>query len=195
MNRYSTAIVLTGLLIILTNNLAIAKDTEKNIYSICTEINKQASSEINKIKKEDKSRNPNNRNNSLPNAEASPDNAQASFWWAAEQFDPFNGKLVENWLSYPEKQQLNLVVSWRLWTLLDYLGRYRFVNQFGTVARKYGYSLAIFNQKSQCLASYQYNPYSKPPKWELTLEKLGRDSLPIEPQQLEENLLLDNGIQ
>ena len=89
---------------------------------------------------------------------------------------------MEKWLTYPQKQQINLIVDWQLWTLLDYFGRYRFVNQFGTVARKYGYSLNIFNQTNQCLASYKYNPASSPPKWELNLEKSGRDSLPIEPQ-------------
>ncbi|NJL52801.1 MAG: hypothetical protein HC930_12365 [Hydrococcus sp. SU_1_0] len=65
-----------------------------------------------------------------------PNTTQSSFWWAALQFDPFDGKLVQNWLAYPQKQQINLIVNWQLWTLLDYFGRYRFVNQFGTVARK-----------------------------------------------------------
>ncbi len=192
MNKYGIAILLTGLLIILTNNLAIAKDTATNIPSICTEINNQVSSAIDKINKNDQADKISRGNDTLPVRKAMPNPTQASFWWAAEQFDPFNGKLVENWLTYPEKKQISLVVSWRLWTLLDYLERYRFVNQFGTVARKYGYSLAIFNQKSQCLASYQYNRDSQPPKWELNLEELGRDSLPIEPQQLEENPLLDS---
>ncbi len=105
---------------------------------------------------------------------------QASIWWAAEQFDPFNGNLIQNWLTYPQKQQINLTVDWQLWTTLDYLGRYRFVNQFGTVVRKHGYSLNIFSQKEQCLATYKYNSVSKPPKWELNLEKLGRDSLEVE---------------
>ena len=113
-----------------------------------------------------------------------PDTVQARFWWAAEQFDPFDGELVQDWLTYPQKQQINLVVNWHLWTLLDYLGRYRFVNQFGTVAREYGYSLNIFNQKEQCLATYQYNPISTPPKWELYLEKLGQDSLQVKPLEI-----------
>lgn len=191
MNRYSTAIVLTGLLIILTSSLAIAKESAINVPSICTNLNNQVSSVVDPEKKVNKL-NKNSRNNALPTAKNTQDLTQASFWWAAEQFDPFNGKLVENWLAYPEKKQVNLVVSWRLWTLLDYLERYRFVNQFGTVARKYGYSLAIFNQKSQCIASYQYNSSSNPPKWELNLEKLGQDSLLVEPQQLENNPLLDD---
>lgn len=104
-----------------------------------------------------------------------------SLWWARQQFDPFGGRLINNWLAYPEVRRINLTVNWQLWTLLDYLGRYRFVNQFGTVARKYGYELHIFNQQKQCLASYQYNRESSPPKWEINLEQSDKDSLQIEP--------------
>ena len=107
--------------------------------------------------------------------------SQASIWWAAKQFDPFGGNLIENWLASPQQQQINLTVNWQLWTLLDYFARYRFVNQFGTVARKYGYSLNIVNQNQQCLATYTYNSVHHPPKWELYLKKLGRDSLQAEP--------------
>jgi hypothetical protein len=106
-----------------------------------------------------------------------------SFWWATEQFDPFGGRLVEKWLTNSKLQQIDLIVNWQLWGLLDYLGRYRFVNQFGTVARKYGYDLNIFNQKQQCLASYKYNAQSHPPKWEINFEQWGKDSLQIESLQ------------
>ena len=104
-----------------------------------------------------------------------------SLWWARQQFDPFGGRLINNWLAYPEIKQINLTVNWQLWTLLDYLGRYRFVNQFGTVARNYGYELHIVNQQKQCLASYQYNLESSPPKWEISLEQSDEDSLQIRP--------------
>ena len=103
-----------------------------------------------------------------------------SLWWARQQFDPFGGRLINNWLAYPEIKQINLTVNWQLWTLLDYLGRYRFINQFGTVARNYGYELHIFNHQQQCLASYQYNLESSPPKWEINLEQSDRDSLQIQ---------------
>ena len=110
---------------------------------------------------------------------------QISIWWAAEQFDPFGGKLIQDWLAHPRKQQIELTVNWQLWSVLDYFGRYRFVHQIGTGLRKYGYSLNILNQKKQCLASYKYNPISNPPKWELHLEKLGKDSLEIDsPESL-----------
>lgn len=105
-----------------------------------------------------------------------------SLWWAKEQFDPFGGRLVKNWLTNPQIKQIDLTVNWQLWTLLDYLGRYRFINQFGTVAREYGYSLRIFNQQQQCLALYEYNDEINPPKWEIKIEGLGEDSLQVEPE-------------
>ena len=107
--------------------------------------------------------------------------AAPSLWWAREQFDPFGGRLINDWLTYPQIKQIDLTVNWQLWTLLDYLGRYRFINQFGTVAREHGYSLRIFNQQQQCLAIYEYSDRTNPPKWEITIEGLGEDSLQVEP--------------
>ena len=103
-----------------------------------------------------------------------------SLWWAKQQFDPFGGRLIDNWLTYPQIKQIDLTVNWQLWTLLDYLGRYRFINQLGTVVREYGYSLRVFNQQQQCLAHYKYNDEVNPPKWEITIEGVGQDSLQIE---------------
>lgn len=181
MNRYGTAIILIGFFILLKNNYAIAMETTDNISNIsdiCKHSLKQDSTAIHVTNTDNFLREKDGKNS----VKSIPDITPASLWWAAEQFDPFKGKLVQNWFTYPQQQQINLVVNWRLWNLLDYFGRYRFVNQFGTVVRKYGYSLNIFNQKDQCLASYKYNPASVPPKWELNLVKVGRDSLPIEPQ-------------
>jgi hypothetical protein len=183
MNLYSTAIISTGLSWILINNCtidqAIAKQAPDNSINTCNQINNQALTPSAPILADQIV----DHRNLVASTKATLDKTQSSFWWAALQFDPFDGKLVQNWLAYPQKQQINLIVNWQLWTLLDYFGRYRFVNQFGTVARKYGYSLNIFNQEDQCLASYKYNSTSIPPKWELNLEQLGRSSLPIEPVQ------------
>lgn len=104
-----------------------------------------------------------------------------SLWWATEQFDPFGGRLVNNWLARPNLKKVDITVNWQLWTLLDYLGRYRFLNQFGTVAREYGYELRVFNQEKQCLGIYEYNISSNPPKWEIKLEELGQDGLQVKP--------------
>lgn len=107
--------------------------------------------------------------------------AVPSLWWAKEQFDPFGGKLISNWLTDTKIKQIDLTVNWQLWTLLDYLGRYRFINQFGTVARQHGYSLHIYNQQQKCLALYEYNDAVNPPKWEIKIEGVAEDSLQVEP--------------
>ncbi len=104
-----------------------------------------------------------------------------TLWWATEQFDPFGGRLVNNWLARPSLKQIDVTVNWQFWALLDYLGRYRFLNQFGTVAREYGYELRVFNQEKQCLGIYDYNPQSTPPKWEIKLEDSAQDSLQVKP--------------
>lgn len=90
-----------------------------------------------------------------------------SIWWAIEQFDPFAGNLVDHWQVNHQQKQIDLVVDWQLWSILDYLERYRIVNQFGTVTREYGYSLRIFNHDRQCLAVYQYNYSTQPHRWEI----------------------------
>jgi len=179
MNIYRTAVIATGLSFLLINSSmlgAIAKEAADHPTNNCYQLENLTLAPANAVPLDSIVDQP-----MIASTKTTPDMNISSFWWAALQFDPFGGKLIQNWLAYPQKQQINLVVNWKLWTLLDYFGRYRFVNQFGTVARKHGYSLNIFNQKNQCLASYKYNPSSIPPKWELNLEKLGRDSLPIEP--------------
>jgi hypothetical protein len=103
-----------------------------------------------------------------------------SLWWAKEQFDPFNGRLIINWFAYPQLKQIDLFVNWQLWTILDYLQRYRLIDKIGTVAREYGYALRVFNQQKQCLATYKYNSYTNPPKWEIDFPQSDEDSLQIE---------------
>ncbi|MGV2830086.1 hypothetical protein [Myxosarcina sp. GI1(2024)] len=105
--------------------------------------------------------------------------SQPNLWWAVEQFDPFGGRLVESWTSHARVKEINLTVNLQLWTLMDYLGRYSFVNQFGTTVRNQGYNLSIFSTRKQRLATYKYNPKTEPPKWEITLERLGKDSLRV----------------
>ena len=180
MKIYSAAIIATGLSLILINNYvtnAIAKESPDSQINPCYQID-DISGSVKKIPVDNIVDSP----KIVASTKDAPDLTQSGFWWAALQFDPFDGKLIQNWFAYPQKRQINLIVNWQLWNLLDYFGRYRFVNQFGTVARKHGYSLNIFNQKDQCLASYKYNSTSIPPKWELNLEELGRGSLPIEPR-------------
>jgi hypothetical protein len=67
-----------------------------------------------------------------------------SLWWIQDQLDR-DSKLVSNWLIYPEKKRIDLVVNPQFWNNLEYLERYKLVNRYGLVARRYGYNLRIFN--------------------------------------------------
>ncbi len=80
-----------------------------------------------------------------------------SLWWAVEQFDPLDGKLVTNWQAYQTQKAINLIVDNRFWRNLDYIDKYSFVNKFGTVAREYHYNLNIISQQQDCLATYTCN--------------------------------------
>ncbi len=57
--------------------------------------------------------------------------------------------LVENYLI--------LIVNRQLWSLLDYMERYQFVNRFGNVANKYGYNMRVCNRQGNALAVYSCN--------------------------------------
>lgn len=87
-----------------------------------------------------------------------------NLWWAKEQFDPFNGKLIQGWMINTEEKTVDLLINRQLWTILDYIKRYRLVNQMGTVAREYQYNLRVFNRPNQCVAFYECDfsttPYS-----------------------------------
>jgi len=83
-------------------------------------------------------------------------------WWAAEQFDPFDGKLIEGWSINTENQSIDLFVNRQFWNALDYISRYRLVNQIGTVVREYRYNLRLVNQQQKCLAFYSCDFTSNP---------------------------------
>ena len=102
-----------------------------------------------------------------------------SLWWAKKQFDPFAGKLIDGWLAYQNERRIDLVVNRQLWSRLDYVNRYRFVNNIGTVAREYKYNLRIFTQQ-QCLATYACNYRLINPQCELKFD-------PSDPTSLEVN--------
>jgi len=81
-----------------------------------------------------------------------------SLWWAKEQF---GGKLLDNWLAYPSQgtttPRVDLIVNRQIWSLLDYVERYDFVNSLGSVARDYGYNVRVFNYQQELLATYTCN--------------------------------------
>lgn len=106
-----------------------------------------------------------------------------SLWWAKEQFNVVGGKLINNWIAYQDEKRIDMVVNAQLWTLLDYLGRYRFVNNFGTVARDYEYDVRVFNQQGERLATYTCNYTPELPVCKLDLStSFGQDSLSV-PRQ------------
>lgn len=102
-----------------------------------------------------------------------------SLWWPKDQFDPFAGKLLTNWLAYPNEHRVDLVVNRQLWSLLDSFGRYSFVNKFGTVAREYGYNTRVFilNQPNTPLATYTCNFSTAPPLCDINFELSSQGAL------------------
>ncbi len=97
-----------------------------------------------------------------------------SLWWAKEQFA---GKMLNNWIAYPTEKRVDLVVNRQLWTLLDYMDCYRFVNEFGNVARDFGYNIRVFNQQRTLLAAYTCNFNSNLLNCQIWLESSSQDSL------------------
>ncbi|MFQ4143808.1 hypothetical protein [Chlorogloeopsis sp. ULAP02] len=85
-----------------------------------------------------------------------------SLWWAQENSE---NKLLDNWIAYPainnQPARVDLIVNQQLWSLLDYLERYNFVNHLGSVARNYGYNIRVFNYQKDRLATYTciFNAY------------------------------------
>lgn len=107
-----------------------------------------------------------------------------SLWWAKEQFNEFKGKLLDNWIAYQDKKRIDLVVNRQLWSILDYLERYRFVNEFGSVARDYKYNLRVFNQQGVLLATYTCDYSTTPPNCNITISgSSGEDSLQLRSRQ------------
>lgn len=107
-----------------------------------------------------------------------------SLWWAEEQLNEFNGKLIQNWIAYRDKNRVDLVVNRQLWTLLDYLGRYSFVSRYGGVARDYQYNVRVFNERAALLATYTCNYSTSPAACDLKVfDSFGQDRLPVRGTQ------------
>lgn len=107
-----------------------------------------------------------------------------SFWWAEEQFNLFEGKLIQNWIAYRDKKRVDLVVNRQLWSLLDYLGRYSFLSKFGAAARDYQYDVRVFNERAALLATYTCNYTTTPTTCNLRVfDSFGQDNLPVRRSQ------------
>ncbi len=87
-----------------------------------------------------------------------------SLWWVTQQFaqkEPFGGKLLQEWRAYPgqtnQPGEIDFIVNRQLWSLLDYLERYSFIDEFGTTAREYGYNIRVIDSDDRTkppIASY-----------------------------------------
>lgn len=86
-----------------------------------------------------------------------------SLWWAKENSE---NKLLDNWIAYSasrkEPARIDLIVNQQVWSLLDYIERYDFVNRLGSVARSYGYNIRVFNYQQERLATYTCNFSTSP---------------------------------
>jgi hypothetical protein len=88
-----------------------------------------------------------------------------SLWWIREQFeakDELIRKLIQSWTvaegTDGKPGQVNYVVNRQMWTLLDYVERYTFLNDFGTAARDYGFNVVVSaNGLKAPLGSYVCN--------------------------------------
>ncbi len=78
-----------------------------------------------------------------------------SLWWTSEQFP---AKLVTNWIANRQEKQVYLLVNDQYWNLLDYIDRYRTIDQFGRDAQGYGYNLNVCSSQKIVLARYSCDP-------------------------------------
>ena len=79
-----------------------------------------------------------------------------SLWLAQKQF---GGQLLDRWFVdfNSSNSWVILVVNRQLWSGLDYVGRYQFVNRFGVAAAEYGYNVRVCNRQGVGLAVYSCN--------------------------------------
>jgi hypothetical protein len=108
-----------------------------------------------------------------------------SLWWAQEQFSArqkFGSQLIDTWAAYEGKPnqlgQVDFFVNRQLWSQLDYVARYTFIHEFGTVANSYGYNVRVFNERREFLAAYTCDSSStarpQAPVCNATLDSSGR---------------------
>jgi hypothetical protein len=78
-----------------------------------------------------------------------------SLWWAYEQFGE---GILQEWFAFPGTEnsfgRVDLLVNQDIWNDTNYLNRYVFINQFGTVAQQFGYNIRVFNPGGELLGAY-----------------------------------------
>lgn len=80
---------------------------------------------------------------------------EPSLWWVYEQFGE---GILQNWFAFPGTEdsvgRVDLLVNEDVWNDANYLNRYVFINQFGTVAQQFGYNIRVFNPGGELLGAY-----------------------------------------
>ncbi|AFY41672.1 hypothetical protein [Nostoc sp. PCC 7107] len=98
-----------------------------------------------------------------------------SLWLAQANSE---NKLLDNWIAYPANAtapgRVDVIVNQQIWSILDYLERYSFVNRLGNVARKDVYNLRIFNYQQELLGSYTCNFQTNPTSCRIQINSLNR---------------------
>jgi hypothetical protein len=100
-----------------------------------------------------------------------------SLWWTQDQLP---NKLVLNWLAYPDKKRIDLVVNPQFWNNLEYLERYQLINRYGLVAGRYGYNVRIFNLKfseAQPIVAYTCSPIATNSACHIQWQEINQRSL------------------
>jgi hypothetical protein len=102
-----------------------------------------------------------------------------SLWWTQDQLQ-LQKKLVSNWLAYPQKKRIDLVVNSQFWNNLEYLERYQLINRYGLVSRRYGYNVRIFNLKfseAQPIVAYTCSPVVAKPTCHIQWQEINQRNL------------------
>ncbi len=101
-----------------------------------------------------------------------------SLWWAKDNSE---NKLLDNWIAYPasgrESPRVDLIVNQQIWSLLDYLERYDFVNRLGYTARNYGYNVRVFNYQQELLGTYTCSFSNSPTSCRISMNAQNRFGL------------------
>jgi len=99
-----------------------------------------------------------------------------SLWWRKQLLDP-EGEIIINWQAHTDLKVVYLTVNRKQWNSLDYIQRYKIVNNFGTVARQYQYNLGIISDRKICLATYNCDFSLKPNRCQINFKPFNQSLL------------------
>lgn len=101
-----------------------------------------------------------------------------SLWWTKANAE---NKLLDNWIAYPPTDQepgrVDVIVNQQIWSLLDYLERYNFVNRVGSLTTKSRYNVRVFNYQQEYLAAYTCNFNVSPVVCNISMNRQSRGGL------------------